>query len=70
MSNEYKDWILNYLDWRGWTSPTQIGKAYGDSKHGNNSFHGYHSSWASPKCKKLVAEGLVERNDNGHYRKI
>lgn len=26
------------------------------------------SSWASPVCKSLVAKGLVERNEKGHYR--
>jgi hypothetical protein len=63
-------WILQYLDKRGWTSPTQIGRAYGDSKHGNNSFHTYHSAWASPECKKLVEKGLLERSEKGHYKKV
>lgn len=63
-----QEWIVHYLQGRGWCSPTQIGRAYGDSKHGNDSFHHYHSAWASPKCKKLVELGYLERNDKGHYR--
>ena len=65
---EIQTWIMKYLDGRGWVSPTQIGRAYGDHKHGNNSFHGYHSAWASPQCLKMVGLGLVERNKKGHYR--
>lgn len=60
---------MKYLDGRGWTSPSVIGIAYGDHLHGNNSFHNYHSAWASPRCKSLVKKGLVVRNDKGHYRK-
>jgi len=63
-------WIIKYLYRRGWTSPTQIGTAYGDSKHGNNSFHTFHSAWASPRCKNLVENGYLERNKKGHYRLI
>lgn len=63
-----ESWIINYLSGRGTCSPTQIGTAYGDHLHGNNSFHCYHSAWASPRCKKLVEKGLVERSDKGHYR--
>jgi hypothetical protein len=62
-----QNWILKYLYGRGFVSPTQIGNAYGDSKFGNNSFHSYHSAWASPKCKKLVELGLLERNKKGYY---
>lgn len=66
--NKTQKWIIEYLHGKGFTSPTQIGRAYGDSIHGNNSFHSYHSSWASPKCKALVDKGNLERNDKGHYR--
>jgi hypothetical protein len=59
-----REWILKYLEGRGWTSPTQIGRAYGDSIHGGNS----PSAWASPKCKALVRHGLIDRNDDGWYR--
>jgi hypothetical protein len=65
-----EEWILMYLDKRGFCSPTQIGRAYGDHLHGNNSFHSYHSAWASPKCKKLVEKGLVEKNDKAQYAKV
>ena len=63
-----KTWILKYLKGKSWTSPTQIGLAYGDSKHGNNSFHCYHSAWASPRCLELVEENELLRNDKGWYR--
>lgn len=58
--------ILKYLKDRDWTSPTDIA-------HGVCTPFGYpnrHSAWASPKCLRLVEEGLLERNDDGHYRII
>jgi hypothetical protein len=27
-----------------------------------------HSAWSSPICLRLVEKGLLERNDNGHYK--
>jgi hypothetical protein len=63
-----QEWIVSYLKGRGWTSPTQIGEAYGDHVHSNNSFHNYHSAWASPKCLGLVKKGILKRSDKGHYR--
>lgn len=63
------EFILEYLKGMDFTSPTEIGWAYGELKHGR--FHdktGYHSAWASPRCKKLVEKGLLERNEFGHYR--
>ncbi len=42
-------------------SPTEIGQ------HFRN---GYHSSFASPICKKLVDYGFAERNLRGHYKFI
>ena len=45
-------------------SPTDIGKAiFG---------YEYHcaSSRTSPKCKKLVAAGLLERNHRGWYKAV
>ena len=63
------EFILEYLEGRDFTSPSDIGEAYGIFKHGM--FHnriGYHSAWASPRCKKLVGKGLLERNELGHYR--
>jgi len=61
LTNQMK-WILGYL--RGapqgdYTPPTQIGRSYRAW---------YHSSWASPKLKKLKEYGFVERNDKGHWR--
>jgi len=58
--------ILNYLKEKDdWASPTDIAMAIG----------GYtasglmrHSSWASPTCLSLVRQGILERNDKGHYR--
>ena len=61
--------IIEYLEGRDYTSPTDIGKAYGEFKHGV--FHhvaGYHSGWASPRCKRLVRDGVLQRNKLGHYR--
>ena len=63
-----QEWIVRYLKGRGWCSPTQIGLAHGDSKHGNPSFHSYHSAWASPKCLDLVKKGVLKRSDKGHYK--
>jgi len=62
-----KLWIIKYLYGRGYVSPTQIGHAYGDHLYGNNSFHTFHSAWASPKCLALVKDGLLDRNEKGHY---
>ena len=62
-------WIIDYLEGKGWTRPTEIGKAYGIYLHGEHHHYScYHSAWASPKCKKLVANGDLERNGKGHYR--
>lgn len=53
------DFILKYLRGKEWTSPTEIGKAYRK---------GLHSAWASPRCRKLVEKGLLERNAKGWYK--
>lgn len=45
---------------RDWISPTEIGREVGG--------FGKHSSYGSPICKEMVKQGLVERNDRGHYR--
>jgi len=58
-----QEWIINYLKDKGWCSPTLIGNEYGKLKD-----KPYHSSWASPKCKKLVDMGILKRNSSGHYR--
>jgi len=60
---KHQDFIINYLKGKDFTSPSEIGRAFGRGKEGI-----YHSSWASPKCKKLVEMGLLERNEKGHYR--
>lgn len=71
MSGSYKlnttdQWILRFLFGKDWTSPTSIGKAYG----AENNKKDLHSAWASPKCKKLVGFGLLERSENGYYRLV
>lgn len=71
MSGPYKlnttdQWILRFLFGKDWTSPTSIGKAYG----AENNKKDLHSAWASPKCKKLVGFGLLERSENGYYRLV
>ncbi len=43
-----------------WQSPTGIGCDMGHADR--------NSSWASPKCLRLVAMGLLERNSRGCYR--
>ena len=59
MSGRQQD-VIEYLRGKDWTSPTEIGgKVWGPP---------HHSSSASPVCKQLVARGLLERNDRGHYR--
>ena len=52
--------IVDYLKRKDWTSPTEIGgKVWG---------YPHHSSTASPACKRLVARGVLERNNRGRYR--
>lgn len=53
--------IVTYLTGKDWTSPTEIGKLAGKS-------YSSASGWASPKCKELVALGILERNIKGQYR--
>jgi len=69
-----EQWVLNYLkgcyeaDYElsgGWVSPTQVGAAYGWFALGKE---GHHSAIGTPICKSLVAKGVIERNDKGHYR--
>jgi len=61
--SEHQKFILDYLSkvtWsNGWVSPSSIGRKWKE---------GCHSSWASPKCKKLVTLGFVERDKGGWYR--
>jgi hypothetical protein len=52
--------IMQFLDGRDWTSPTDIG----------NGLNRYNSAWASPKCLSLVKLGALERNEKGHYRVV
>jgi hypothetical protein len=71
MSKEYSDFskqqedILDYLNRPEnigkWISPTKIGNAIHPSAISG-------SSWASPKCLRLVDMGKLERNDKGQYR--
>jgi len=61
-------WILDYLKEnkdKGWISPTEIGGEYGKTV---GKF--YHSSWASPKCRKLVEMNLIKRSKDGKYSYI
>lgn len=67
--NSYRksaDWICSFLEGKDFTSPSSIGRAHADA-HGIRS-ENHHSSWASPICKRMVAEGLLERNQDGCYR--
>lgn len=63
---ESADWICSFLEGKDFTSPSIIGRAHADA-HGIQS-ENHHSSWASPICKRMVAEGLLERNQDGCYR--
>lgn len=62
------EWIVTFLKGKGWVSPTEIGQRYGQAFNRPN----LHSSWASPKCKKLAEIGLLERCELkgriGYYR--
>jgi len=58
--------IIQYLKGKDWTSPTEIGKAYGRSI--NSTGCDMHSAWASPRCKQLVEKELLIRNKNGWYK--
>ncbi len=60
---ESEQWIVDFLKAKDWTSPTEIGNARGKIDRKD-----LHSSWASPKCKKLVDKGILERSENGRYR--
>lgn len=52
--------VVKFLEGKGWTAPTVIGRSvWGD---------GHHSASASPVCKRLVLLGVLQRNDDGHYR--
>jgi hypothetical protein len=64
-----KEFIINYLDGKDFTSPSDIGAAYGEFKHGlHHCKTGYHSALASPKCLKLVKQGILKRDHRGWYR--
>ena len=63
------EFILEFLKGRDFTSPSTIGEAYGRYKHGDHHYKtGYHSAWASPRCKRMVRNGELLRNELGHYR--
>ena len=49
-------YILSLED-RKFVSPTEIGGLFGG-----------HSSIGSPLCLRMVKQGLLVRNDKGHYR--
>lgn len=68
--NKQSVFILSVLKKTGdWTSPTYIGNEWGLKLTGEKFFAArYHSSWASPKCKRLVKLGLIKRNKKGWYK--
>jgi hypothetical protein len=69
--SEQMDLIIAFLVGKDWTSPTEIGRMYteyGIREGFLDKWKLYHSSWASPKCKRLVEEGYLERNEKGWYR--
>lgn len=45
-----------------WFSPSVIGMEVGHKLYYSS------SAWASPKCRRLVDKGLLERNEHGQYR--
>ena len=52
--------VVDYLRGKDWTSPSEIGREVWGP--------GHHSSTGSPRCKRLVEMGVLERNERGHYR--
>jgi len=58
--------ILKYLKGKDFTSPTEIGIAWGLFR--TDLLGNYHSGWASPICLKLVELGLLIRNNKGWYK--
>ena len=65
MSEDEK--ILVYLKskYPDWTSPTSIGVIVGGlTRFGQPN----HSAWACPRLKRLMKQGLVEKNERRHYR--
>lgn len=63
-------WIVNFLKKNykkgEYVSPTTIGKSYGDETKGAGKHH-IHSSWATPIAKRMVAKGVLKRNNKGWY---
>ena len=57
--------ILDLFD--DYISPSELGRLYGQKYLGRDNCH---SSTASPICKRLVAKGLVSRNNKGWYKLI
>lgn len=53
--------ILNYLKDKEWVGPTQLGLVYGKT-------YTSASAWATPKCKSLVSQGLLEKSLRGLYQ--
>lgn len=65
-----EQWVYDFVPEGDWVSPTQVGRAYGVAKHGEDHFKsGYHSAWGSPHCKRLWGLGLLQRSEKGWYRK-
>jgi hypothetical protein len=63
---EKKKIVLDYLREKGdWASPTEIGDEV--IPHSPNTSG---SSVASPVCKSLVMDGLIERSRQGKYRAL
>ena len=60
---EKKKIVINYLkelaikSGKDWVSPTEIGGLFGG-----------HSSVGSPLCKRMVKDGILIRNEKGHYK--
>lgn len=62
---EKRRWVLHYFNTHQgvimWVSPTTLGVYLGAE-------YETASAKASPICKELVSEGILERNSLGHYR--
>ena len=61
--NEFK--ILDFLKTQeGYVGPTKIGVEAGNRKYS------WASAWCGKVLQRLVARGLVETDDKGHYRVV
>ena len=65
--NDKQKWMYQYVTSCGdrFVSPTEVAKKYGMQFKGKE----LESKFSSPTLTWLVGEGLLEKNNKGHYKK-